>query len=57
LIRSGINKVARDVSHTSRKAGAKTRHVVKESAGDLHRSLTKTGKDANEALENSVKKP
>ncbi|HET7374534.1 MAG TPA: hypothetical protein VFJ20_14185 [Gemmatimonadaceae bacterium] len=45
------------MSHTRRKAGAKTKHVVKESAGDLRRSLTKTGKDANEALENSVKKP
>ena len=32
-------------------------HVVRESAANVHRSLTKTGEDAKHALEDSVKKP
>src|SRR5215211_8315649 len=32
----GLNKIARDVSHASKKAGAKTKHAVKSAAGSIH---------------------
>jgi len=49
----GLNKVARDVSHASKKTGAEAKHGTKKAASSAHRDLTKTGKDAKE----EVKKP
>jgi hypothetical protein len=49
----GLNKMARDVSHASKKAGANVKHAVKKAGSDTHKELTKTGKDAKEA----AKKP
>src|SRR3954468_203742 len=53
----GVNKLARDVSHTSKSVGAKTKHTVKHAAGDVHQDLTKTGKHAKEVVKDSVRKP
>jgi len=53
----GVNKLARDVSHTSKTVGAKTKHTVKSAAGDVHQDLTKAGKHAKEVVKDSVKKP
>jgi hypothetical protein len=53
----GVNKLARDVSHTSKTVGAKTKHSVKAAAGDIHQDLTKAGKHAKEVVKDSVKKP
>jgi hypothetical protein len=53
----GVNKLARDVSHTSKTVGAKTKHGVKSAAGDVHRDLTKAGKHAKEVVKDSVRKP
>lgn len=49
----GLNKMARDVSHASKKAGAKAKHGVKDAGSHTHHELTKTGKEAKEA----AKKP
>lgn len=49
----GLNKVARDVSHASKKTGAHVKHATKKEASEAHKALTKTGKDAKE----EVKKP
>ena len=49
----GLNKMARDVSHTSKKLGAKAKHGLKKTGSDAHGALTKTGKDTKE----TVKKP
>ena len=53
----GVNKLARDVSHTSKTVGAKSKHTVKHAASDVHQDLTKTGKNAKEVVKDSVKKP
>jgi hypothetical protein len=53
----GLNKVARDVSHTSKTVGAKAKHTVKSSAGEVHQDLTKAGKQTKEVVKDSVKKP
>jgi gamma-glutamylcysteine synthetase len=53
----GVNKLARDVSHTSKTVGAKAKHGVKSAAGDVHQDLTKAGKHAKEVVKDSVKKP
>jgi hypothetical protein len=42
----GLNKLARDVSHASKKAGAEAKHDLKDAKADAHHDLTKTGKDA-----------
>jgi hypothetical protein len=42
----GVNKVARQVSHASKKAGAKAKHSVKHAAAEAHDTLTKAGKHA-----------
>jgi hypothetical protein len=49
----GLNKVARDVSHASKKTSAHAKHAVKKEASGAHDSLTKAGKDAKA----EVKKP
>jgi hypothetical protein len=49
----GLNKMARDVSHTSKKLGAKAKHGVKKTGNEAHGALTKAGKDAKA----EVKKP
>jgi ribosomal protein S30 len=49
----GVNKMARDVSHTSKELGAKAKHGVKKIGSEAHGELTKAGKDTKEA----VKKP
>lgn len=43
-----VGKVARKVSHGSKKAGASAKHAVKDAKADAHAKLTKTGKDAKE---------
>jgi hypothetical protein len=49
----GLNKLARDVSHASKEAGADAKHTAKKAGSATHKELTKTGKDAKE----TVKKP
>lgn len=49
----GVNKLARDVSHTSKETGAKVKHGVKKTSSEAHGELTKAGKGAKE----TVKKP
>jgi len=53
----GVNKLARDVSHTSKTVGAKAKHSVKSAGGEIHQDLTKAGKHAKEVVKDSVKKP
>ena len=53
----GVNKLARDVSHTSKTVGAKAKHTVKHAGSSAHQDLTKAGKNAKEAVKDSVKKP
>lgn len=53
----GLNKLARNVSHKSKTAGAKAKHAVKHSASTAHQDLTKAGKHAKEVVKDSVKKP
>src|SRR5690349_17448256 len=53
----GVNKLARDVSHTSKTLGAKAKHTVKKSSSAAHQDLTKAGKNAKEVVKDSVKKP
>jgi hypothetical protein len=48
-----VGKAARSVSHESKKAGAKAKHGVKRAKADVHKDLTKSGKNAKE----EVKKP
>ena len=52
----GVNKVARDVSKTGKKAGAQAKHTVKSGATETHEALTKTGKAAKDTLK-KVKPP
>jgi hypothetical protein len=49
----GVNKLARDVSHASKKTGAKVKHGVKKTGSAAHKELTKAGKGTKEA----IKKP
>ena len=42
----GLNKLARDVSHASKKAGAEAKHDLKDAKAEAHHDLTKAGKDA-----------
>lgn len=49
----GLNKVARDISHASKKAGAHAKHAAKKEAAHAHKASTQAGKDAKE----EVKKP
>lgn len=53
----GLNKVARDVSHTSKKAGAKAKHGVKKVASEAHGKLSTAGKNAKQEIKDSTKKP
>jgi hypothetical protein len=46
----GVNKLARDVSHASKKAGAKTKHAVKKTASRTHQELTKAGKTVKDTI-------
>ena len=46
----GLNKLARDVSHTSKKTGAKAKHAVKKTASRTHSELTKAGKAVKDTL-------
>jgi hypothetical protein len=46
----GLNKVARDVSHASKKAGRKAKHTLKTSADSAHRALKTTGNEAKEQV-------
>jgi len=48
----GLNKMARDVSHESKKTGAKLKHGTKKEASKGHRAATKTGKQAKEQVKN-----
>ena len=49
----GLNKVARDVSHASKKAGAGAKHALKHASSAAHKEATDAGKGTKEA----VKKP
>jgi hypothetical protein len=40
----GLNKVARDISKTSKKAGSAAKGTVKDAKSDAHGSMTETGK-------------
>ena len=40
----GLNKVAHDISNTSKKAGSDAKGAVKETKSDVHGALTETGK-------------
>jgi len=42
----GLNKVARDVSHASKKAGSNVKHGIKNSSSAVHDSLKKAGNSA-----------
>lgn len=42
----GLNKVARDVSHASKKAGSNVKHGIKNSSSAAHDSLKKAGNSA-----------
>lgn len=53
----GLNKVARDVSHTSKKAGAKAKHGIKKVASEAHGALSTAGKNAKQEIKDSTKKP
>jgi len=50
----GLNKVARNVSHASKKAGAEAKHGVKHTASAAHRAAKKTGRDAKEAVKDTT---
>ena len=52
----GLNRVARNVSKTSKKAGAQAKHTVKSGATETHEVLTNTGKAAKDTLK-KVKPP
>ena len=49
----GLNKMARDVSHQSKKTGAHLKGQTKKESSKAHGELTKSGKQAKEA----AKKP
>ena len=49
----GLNKMARDVSHESKKTGAHLKGQTKKESSKAHGGLTKSGKQAKE----EVKKP
>jgi hypothetical protein len=53
----GLHKVARDVSHTSKKAGAKAKHGIKKVASEAHGELSTAGKKAKQEIKDSTKKP
>ena len=48
----GLNKLARDVSHESKKVGSKAKHGVKKAGSETHNELTKAGKDTKTAVKN-----
>lgn len=50
----GLNKVAREVSATSKKAGRKLKENVKDLSADAHRELTKAGKDTKAELKRTT---
>jgi hypothetical protein len=52
----GVNKLARDVSHASKSAGARTKHAVKKGAAETHGALTKAGKATKDTLK-TIKPP
>ena len=52
----GLNKVARNVSKTSKKAGAQTKHTVKKGASETHETLQDAGKATKDTLK-KVKPP
>jgi hypothetical protein len=52
----GLNKVARNVSATSKKAGAQTKNGVKKGAAETHEALTTAGNAAKKTLK-KVKPP
>jgi len=52
----GLNKVARNVSKTGKKAGADAKHTVKKGASTTHENLTDAGKATKDTLK-KVKPP
>ena len=48
----GLNKMARDVSHESKKTGAHLKRQTKKQSSKAHGELTKTGKEAKEKAKN-----
>jgi hypothetical protein len=52
----GLNKVARNVSKTGKKAGANAKHAVKTTAAEAHGEVTTAGKAAKDTLK-KIKPP
>jgi hypothetical protein len=50
----GLNKLARDVSSTSKKAGSDAKHELKDAKSDAHRASTKAGKDVKAEAKRTV---
>ena len=50
----GLNKVAHDISKTSKKAGRDTKAEVKRDASKAHRALTKAGNDTKAELKRTT---
>jgi flagellar motor protein MotB len=48
----GLNKMARDVSHESKKTGAHLKHQTKKESAKGHGAATKAGKKAKEEVKN-----
>jgi hypothetical protein len=48
----GLNKMARDVSHQSKKTGAHVKHQTKKESSKAHGAATKAGKKAKEEVKN-----
>lgn len=46
----GLNKVARDISKTSKKAGSDTKAEVKRVKGDVHGASTEAGKSLKDTV-------
>src|SRR4051812_927694 len=52
----GVNKLARDVSHASKSAGARAKHSVKKESSAAHGALTDAGKTTKDTLK-AIKPP
>jgi hypothetical protein len=51
----GLNKIAHDISNTSKKAGSDAKGTVKEAKSDAHGALTETGKSVKDTTLRNAK--
>ena len=51
----GLNKVAHDISNTSKKAGSDAKGAVKDAKSDAHGALTETGKSVKDTTIRNAK--